>query len=742
MKKLFLVTFSFFLLIGGFWNISRAQPTNLECEITRPSFTSLSLTRAQISKKIPVVSPIQPGNATFQGLDVLFLNDHFATINFDQDYATTGTYHIPANPSGACGADYLLDVVNNSIEWYDRAGNLQQRTSLSNFFSSLSPDTALFDPRVLYDLYEGRFIVVSLEKETFPTRSHLFVAVSATTNPGGSWYYLDIDAQEIIGGNTCWADFPGLAIDEEAIYITCNMFNYADEMKGVRLWIIDKGITDGFYAGANASYQKYDPYSEANVGSEAVTTTPAYMYEPHPENIGTYLVAYSNYHSVTTDYLLIFWITNPLSSPTFDAYWLSAGDFDDNDLSVPNAPQLGTGTTLSAGDKRILDAAWRNDFLYAVTTCVPNSGNDAGEATVHWFKINTSNTSTPSLTDQGDVGGEDITNDCYTFYPSLAINKQEQLGIGFCASAATIYPGAYYTGRMSTDPAGTVQPVEVMNAGDDYYIRKLGGTENRWGAYSSTSLDPRDGETFWVFNQYGMTRGTTLNGEDGRWATAFGSFAFKIYVDITIFMEGPYNGTDMNTNLNSQGKLPLSQPYDTDPWYYYGTESVTTMPANIVDWVLVELRTDVGSGSIYTTRAALLRNDGHIVDLDGNYLGFQDAPPGDYYIVVRHRNHLDIMSANAVSLDIDPTSYDFTTGSDKFYGTGIGIKELKTNVWGMVAGDANGNNYISNDDYSLYKASQGNEGYEGADFNMDTGVYAEDYSLFNENNNRESSVPD
>jgi hypothetical protein len=52
------------------------------------------------------------------------------------------------------------------------------------------------------------------------------------------------------------------------------------------------------------------------------------------------------------------------------------------------------------------------------------------------------------------------------------------------------------------------------------------------------------------------------------------------------------------------------------------------------------------------------------------------APEGNYYIVIKHRNHLAVMSANAVSLNgTSSTLYDFTTGSDKFYGNG-GAKQL------------------------------------------------------------------
>ncbi len=137
-------------------------------------------------------------------------------------------------------------------------------------------------------------------------------------------------------------------------------------------------------------------------------------------------------------------------------------------------------------------------------------------------KNSTTTLSALLISDQGNIGGESIATNCYTFFPSIAVNSSNDACIGFSASASTIYPGAYYTGRLSSDPAGfTINPDSVRR-GRDYYIRTFGAGSNRWGDYSGTCVDPADNQTFYVFNQYAFTRGTPFGGEDGRWATAFG----------------------------------------------------------------------------------------------------------------------------------------------------------------------------------------------------------------------------
>jgi hypothetical protein len=86
-------------------------------------------------------------------------------------------------------------------------------------------------------------------------------------------------------------------------------------------------------------------------------------------------------------------------------------------------------------------------------------------------------------------------------------------------------------------------------------------------------------------------------------------------------------------------------------WSYNGAESVTSIPNNdIVDWVLVSLRNEIEKSSTVERRAAFLINDGTIVDIDGTSALSFPVAPGNYYIVLEHRNHLSIMSSEKVNL--------------------------------------------------------------------------------------------
>ena len=139
----------------------------------------------------------------------------------------------------------------------------------------------------------------------------------------------------------------------------------------------------------------------------------------------------------------------------------------------------------------------------------------------------------------------------------------------------------------------------------------------------------------------------------------------SLLVKIKIFIEGAYDTltNEMKTELGN--KIPTTSPYTENK------RTIQNIPLDIVDWILVELRTSP-NGTPVASRSALLRKDGSIVADDGTTNEIKlDAPDGDYYIVIKHRNHLSVMSANKVSLNsTNSTLYDFTTGSDKYYGTG------------------------------------------------------------------------
>jgi hypothetical protein len=116
-----------------------------------------------------------------------------------------------------------------------------------------------------------------------------------------------------------------------------------------------------------------------------------------------------------------------------------------------------------------------------------------------------------------------------------------------------------------------------------------------------------------------------------------------VSVATKIYLEGPYTSSSaMSTTLT--GSIPLTSPYSEDP------RTVSSIPSNAVDWVIVQLRDQTTPATVISSRSAFIKNDGNIIDDAGNNGSGVPASPGDYYIVVNHRNHLGVMSSTAQSI--------------------------------------------------------------------------------------------
>ena len=207
----------------------------------------------------------------------------------------------------------------------------------------------------------------------------------------------------------------------------------------------------------------------------------------------------------------------------------------------------------------------------------------------------------------------------------------------------------------------------------------------------------------------------------------------------------------MSTTLNTNGFLPLSQPYNTAPWNYTGMEAVATIPnTDIVDWVLVELR-DAATGqqatsqTVIAQKAGFLLKDGSIVGIDGSsLLSFPHSIIHALFTVLWHRNSIGIMSAFPLIENSGVYSYDFSTGAGQAYGGINAHKELSPGIWGMIGADGNADGQINNaDKLDVWAVQAGSSGYFGGDFNMDSQVNNSDKNdLWVPNTGLGGQVPD
>lgn len=447
-----------------------------------------------------------------------------------------GSYMIPPDAASAVGSDSVVLAVNGEFQVWSRGTTATAMTKaldikLDSLFAGVSSG-GTFDPRVLYDPNSGRFIVVAVDQNATAGASHILVAVSNDGKPTGvgSFHVQSIDATLAAPGS--WADFPQLGLDGQGdLYITANMFGFASgQFTGSRVWIASETNPSAAVS--------YDPAALLKVGANALfSLAPSHASLPTAAS-GDYLVAYNSAVSGGQNLLEIVHVD---SAGNFTLTPLTVGLIDQNSpFGGLSASQPGTTKTIDADDSRTAAVVWQNGHLYVATDILPVAGKpDAGHTTAHWWAISAdASGAVGALLTQGDVSGDAFRHlsGLSSYYPSLAVgtgSAGEELAVGFSGSGATNgsnytgYPSAYevtinpFASSAAYQEAGAWQ---VLQAGVDNYYRTFGSGNNRWGDYSSISTDPRDGGSYWAFNEYAQAHGTSFMGENGQWGTELGLF--------------------------------------------------------------------------------------------------------------------------------------------------------------------------------------------------------------------------
>lgn len=204
-------------------------------------------------------------------------------------------------------------------------------------------------------------------------------------------------------------------------------------------------------------------------------------------------------------------------------------------------------------------------------------------------------------------------------------------------------------------------------------------------------------------------------------------------ISAKVILNGAYSSTlnAMRTDLKDDGLLPLNQPYSGTPWNYAGTEQVANasqIPANVVDWVLVEVRR-ASNNALIERRAGFVRNDGILVDTDGQegFRLYNVNGTDTYYFIIRHRNHLAIMSDSPNDLPL-ATPYDFTLVANVL-GISSQVSVAAPGKYGMIAGDNNANGIINVADFRIYNSNTSiTNQYHIADCNLDGNVDSNDFT--------------
>jgi hypothetical protein len=419
----------------------------------------------------------------------------------------TAKNYAPSDANLAVGPNYIVQTVNVRLAVYSKSGVLLSGpTNFTTFFGPLGGNckAGASDPIVNYDRLANRWVISDVGiSSTFTTFSEC-VAVSKTSNPTGAYYLYRYS----FGTNL--NDYPKLSVwptaSNSAYLATYNIFQEGMFFAGADICGFDR---TKMLAGNSTAKQicVKTPNSEgAYLPSDLDGPTP-----PPDGTPGLFLTWQDNNPGQLRLRKLKLNFTAGTAS-------LSAA----TNIPVANSglacgggtcvPQKGTSQLLdSLGDRLMYRMAYRK-FSDHERVVVNHAVASGGHAAIRWYEI-----LDPSGAVTVHQQGTFAPDSTYRWMASAAMDKVQNIAIGYSASSSAIHPAIRFTGRESTAPLGTMGTESSILEGTG----SQNGGLNRWGDYSALQVDPSDDCTFWYTNQYQKVNGSF------DWSSHIGSFKFS-----------------------------------------------------------------------------------------------------------------------------------------------------------------------------------------------------------------------
>lgn len=487
----------------------------------------------------PVTSAPSPTGVSFDGVGVGLAN-----------FAPSSN---PPDVNGRVGATQYVQWNNTSFAVFNKAnGALLYGPAAGNtLFQPLGGVCASHndgDPVVSFDILAGRWVLSQfVVNGPAGSASHQCVAVSVTGDATGEYYLYDF-----LTDGTNFVDYPHTGVWPDGYYMSAHVFNAAGtSLVAARVYVFER---EKMIAGqparmlsANLDATGGTQYGFLPADLDSLTPPPAgeasFILGPHPSNLAL----------TSSTRVAVTWGTTPtitLTSATIPtaayttAYCISTG----RACVKQPTPAANADSLDNIKSHFMYRLAYRNNGSQAtpqeslmanipVRGATTNTTHDA----IRWYEFRNDGTSTATPTIfQQSTFDPDAT---YRWLGSIAMDKDQNIAMGYSSSSSTLFPSIYLTGRLSSDAVNTMGGEVQMQAGAG---SQTSGGGNRWGDYSSITLDPVDQCTFYYTNEYLKASGTF------NWSTRIAAFRFPTCTD------APAWGTVTGTVTSSETGAPVS----------------------------------------------------------------------------------------------------------------------------------------------------------------------------------------
>lgn len=427
----------------------------------------------------------------------------------------------PPDPVGDVGPNHYVAMSNLFSAVYDKTGTpllgpFPNNTLWAGFGGDCETDNS-GDPVVLYDQFADRWILTQFTASG-PTFFNC-VAISQTPDPTGAYF------RYAFSTGTNFPDYPKYGVWSDAYYISTR----ETTASSIGAYAINRAqMIAGNPAPQIISFLVPLGGTPYNVGDGLLPTDIDGSTMP-PAGAPNYFVGSMDdggQYGAPSDALNIWefhvdFVTPPNSTFTLE-HVVPVDPFDSQFPCTPTSrnciPQPTTANKvdiLSYRQRPIWRLAYRNFGSHE--SLVTNQSVEAAPniAGTRWYEIRDPDNA-PFIFQQGTYA-PGVADGIHRWMGSIAMDRSGNMALGFSASDATsTFPSVWYTGRLASDPLGT------MPQGEGSIIDGTGSQTSspRWGDYSSMNVDPVDDCTFWYVNEY-----LPVNSGNG-WVLRIGAFKF------------------------------------------------------------------------------------------------------------------------------------------------------------------------------------------------------------------------
>lgn len=428
----------------------------------------------------------------------------------DYDTRLLGRALVPPDTMGAVGTTQFVQIINGAFGVFDKnSGNLLGATSDVGFWNQLGMGGTGGDPRILFNHQQKRWLAIGFGQDI----KDINIAVSDTADALGSWKATKFEGLARVGeGFQTIADYPTLAMDNNAIYIGTNNFRQEVEggptgYRGTSLFVLNK---DDVFDAAGPDVSNKQVFTTPFVSGGINDTTRGFAIQGVNSNESTDGKGHIVAASAFINGVLAYDINNAgTGAATQSASTIVDFGYEGNgpgrQPGRPDATNPGPLRNIDTLDDRIASNAWElNGKTYFVhTVTVPGTDRTS-------VRVSVMDSNTKALIQNIDLGEAG-----YDFYQgSIAVSAVGKAMIGYNRSGTDAEDGRirFYAQSFSIAADGRLvganDPIMLKESLTSGYLNgapEKSGTptgRQRWGDYSAVTLDPTDGYTFWAIGQF------------------------------------------------------------------------------------------------------------------------------------------------------------------------------------------------------------------------------------------------